>query len=281
VMASSGGRFTMVERWDPLSAAELAKDGDNNFYDKATGPNRRRIDPMTFPLETEEGTEIAIYNTEGKRIARREAHVIDGEEGRCGVLMNLETVQGFFNPDPPPPRYDDDPEEMDSVVNEGSGVDINVYPLGYLRTIGNVQANGVPHCLYRKLTEVNQKVRNDPNPPSPMSDGESSPRERSLQAAAVVKPICSQFYNYFSHRAAARAGALDSEQGTVTAAIAGSWAQTTRDKLTAWGKRRQCETEMPSDAFHRRIELPACPTACRGEVVYTVDVRNLNDNSGR
>jgi hypothetical protein len=92
--------------------------------------------------------------------------------------------------------------------------------------------------------------------------------------------VSCQFYNYIAHRVAGRAGQHDSQQGSVTAAVSGGFAETRRDKATAAQKRSFCEQGMPYERFHERISIDDPPTSCRAELVYSIDVRALNDPSG-
>jgi len=55
-----------------------------------------------------------------------------------------------------------------------------------------------------------------------------------------VKPLSSQFYNYITHWMATQAGRHDAQQGTMTAALSGSFAKTTKDQNTAAKKQSDC-----------------------------------------
>ncbi|KAH9159668.1 hypothetical protein EDB89DRAFT_1915798 [Lactarius sanguifluus] len=74
---------------------------------------------------------------------------------------------------------------------------------------------------------------------------------------------------------APRAGRMDSQQGSVTAVLSGTFAQTPKDKRAASRKRAYCDQALPSTRFHKRISRPECPKCCRAEFVYSVDVRSL------
>lgn len=96
----------------------------------------------------------------------------------------------------------------------------------------------------------------------------------------VVKPVSSQFYNHITHRVASRSGRHDSQHGTVTAAISGAFANTDKDKKTASDRQSYCELCLPSERFGSRINQEDCPTSCRAEIVYSVDVGALKEPSG-
>ena len=44
---------------------------------------------------------------------------------------------------------------------------------------------------------------------------------------------------------------------------------------TALDKRYYCDNMLPSDRFHEKIKGDNCPTSCRAEFVYYVDVRKI------
>lgn len=282
-------------------------------------------------LTSPDGQEIPIYNSTGGRVLRRQI-IVDRNQPPCGVLVDLSDIQGLYNPDAPIDLSDDFSDCSDS-----HSINVEAYPLAFLKTAGNVQADGIPPCFYSTLTEINRNVRknhpaakffafrenldvemdedenhgdeghaNDhnldrgnnedggdngglhgeqdeedlPEEPMDIDDDDDGTTQSHFQA---VKPICSQLYNHITHRVASRAGKHDSQQGTVTAAISGAFASTQKDKKTASRIREYCETGLPSDRFHDRISSPdaECPTACRAEFVYSIDVRALKDSSGR
>lgn len=193
--------------------------------------------------------------------------------------MDLQNLQALFSPGAPVPRYDDDDDDDDDTAEE-YGTKFHVYPLGFLRTAGNVQATGPPHCIYPTLREINASVRKQPNETSD-NDSPSEEYQPEASVAPVVKAISCQFYNLIAHRATPRAGRLDSQQGHVTAALASAFAQTEKDKKIAYEKQSACNSKLPSRSFHDKIHLDDCPKSCRAEIVYTVDVRNLKLTSGR
>jgi hypothetical protein len=253
------------------------------IYDSPEHGARQRVDLEEYPLIDDDGLEIPVYDHEGKQILRRKAYA-NPVTGQCGVLMDLKNIQALFNPDNSSLTLDNDFLGPGLFPREAYSVNVQAFPIGFLKVAGNVKATGIPHCFYPGLTEVNKSVRKNPNRPPSISDDGSPSTDTSAHSAGaspVVKPIVSQFYNYFAHRATARAAGLDSQQGLVTAALSGAFAQTVKDKKTASNKQASCEDGLPSARFHQRISRPDCPKCCRAEVVYTVDVRSLKNNSGR
>jgi hypothetical protein len=214
--------------------------------------------------------------------------IIDQNQPSCPVLVDLTHIQGLFQPNPDIPIQDNDESYSDHI--DEHLVRVDAYPLGFLKTAGNIQATGVPNCFYPVLKDINRSVRvnprSSPTPPSDHpDDDDDNPMQGGLDAAGtssqqVVKPVSSQFYNYIAHRVASRAGRHDSQHGHVTAALAGAYSKTQKDKATASGKQAYCDRDLPSSRFHKRISIDKCPTACRAELVYTIDVRALKDTSG-
>ena len=193
--------------------------------------------------------------------------------------MDLKSIQGLFNPDTSAIILDD--AAYSSSQYEDPFVRVDAYPLGFLKMAGNVKASGVPHCFYPLLTKINKSLRSN-HEASVENSGEHNPEAPHMEPSyRALKPVSSQFYNYMAHRVASRAGRHDAQQGTVTAAIAGAHATTDKDKNTAKEKQRYCKKALPSERFHARINsVQDCPNDCRAELVYSVDVRALDEQSG-
>jgi hypothetical protein len=187
----------------------------------------------------------------------------------------------------------------DDIVNDNNPsnqpshyVNVDAYPICFLRSAGNIQASGVPNCFLPLLANINQSIRDNPNNPphhihnnlnsdddSDMDDQDPIPPLQGGQE--VLKPVASQFYNYIAHRTATRSGKHLAAQGTVTAAIAGAFAQTPKDRRKAKELLDYCETALPSDRFKNLIDIHDCPSSCRAELVYSIDIRALRRPTGR
>lgn len=301
-----------IHDWEPIDKETLIDENPGGFYDGMEPRTRRRVDLDEFPLLNDEGTENVIYNSDGVQVSRREI-AIDENEPPCGVLMKLEDIQGLFNPKASTTIIIDDTESSSSSSDQDDPfVRVEAYPLGFLKMAGNIKATGVPHCFYPLLTDINKCVRKN-HPPQPLSDDEEDDANcgddvedrmdcdsndhmysdagdctdgdaddsYSRSTFQAVKPVSSQFYNYMTHRVASRAGRHDSQQGSVTAAISGGYATSQKDKSTAKEKQLFCQDGLPSERFHGRItSVKDCPSACRAELVYSIDVRALKDPSG-
>ena len=287
-----------IHSWDPIPVHTLLAKNPGTIFDSPDRDTRRPIisDLHDYPLLDENDQEIFIYNSQGIRIPRR-AILHDPSQPDCGVLINLRSAQGLFNPEIPPSLHADDyqpgPHQLDPYVR------IEVYPLAFLKSAGNLKASGIPHSFYPLLTNINKSVRKNHPAPHPSFDPLHSPPHDDLtfqqdqvdllddetqfldSVYQPLKPVSSQFYNYSTHRVASRAGNHDSQQATVTAAISGAYAKSDKDKKTAREKQKYCSHALPADRFHRRIhDVDDCPSSCRAELVYSVDVRALKVPSG-
>lgn len=275
----------------------MRKENPGGFYDGPLARTSRRVALTEFPLLDDEGNEIPIYNSLGVQIPRREI-IVDENQPSCGVLMNLQGIQGLFNPNDLPTaresqHTDDSASSASSKEEDDLFVRVEAYPLAFLKTAGNIKATGVPHCFYPLLTSINKSVRrnhhvdafsSNDDPRTDATDDSAGGYDGSsglLSTYQAVRPVSSQFYNYMSHRVASRAGRHDSQQGSVTAAISGAFALTQKDKNTAFEKQIYCQDALPSERFHGRISsIDDCPSSCRAELVYSIDVRALRDQSG-
>lgn len=293
-------RCKEIHGWLPIPIDKLNEKYNSDFYDGPSPETRRPITLEDFPLTSENGVEVPIFDINSHRIPRRKIIVNrSNSESICGVLVDLRNIQALFNPKPNMHIYDDGAStssDSPSYHQDSHFIHVDAYPLGFLKTAGNIQANGIPNCFYSILTKINKDVRknhpvqaNSSYPASNNSDKDSSEDNSdsddntsttpSLQQ--VVKPVSSQFYNYVTHRVASRSGRHDSQQGTVTAAISGAFAKTPAEQLTASIQQSYCAQSLPSERYHQKISIEDCPVACRAEFVYSIDVRALKNPSGR
>jgi hypothetical protein len=274
---------------DPIPVETLIEN-NGRLYDGKDRDTRRRLSSQELhelSLVDEEGNEIPLYDSRGTQIPRRSV-VQNVSKPPCGVLVNLKSIQGLFNPDNSAIILEDTVSA--SSEYEDLFVRVEAYPLAFLKMAGNVKASGVPHCFYPLLTKINKSVRKNHeagHPSSSNRQGGEDPGEVDLEAPYLdstyraVKPVSSQFYNYMTHRVASRAGRHDAQQGSVTAAISGAYANDEKDEKVAKEKQKYCKNALPSDRFHARMtSVRECPNACRAELVYSVDVRALKDRSG-
>ena len=128
------------------------------LYDGKDPRTRRPVDLDDLPLLSDERHEVPIYDVRGNRILRRQP-MVDLDESSCGVLVDLANIQALFNRIPDVSEDIMDELSTDGYDDDSHLVNIDVYPLAFLRTAGNVQASGIPHCFYNALKRVNESVR--------------------------------------------------------------------------------------------------------------------------
>ena len=298
-------RCTEVQAWQTVPTDEIKEKNPNGIFDGQDPSHRRPVLLEELPLLDENGRENVVYNFAGRRIQRRRA-MVDINMPPCGVLVQLSNIHALFDPY----TFGEHTEESSTTstdVEDYQGVHVDAYPLGFLKEIGNIQADGIPACFYPLVTKINRSVRKRSPVYRPRSgldrglreeeevvveveeeeeeeedywtgDGDEPNRKPSLPA---VKGVSAQFYNYVTHRVATRAGRHDAQQGTVTAAISGGFANCRKHKRIALERQSYCDQCLPSDRFHNKISIEDCPTSCRVELVYSVDVRALKNPSGR
>jgi hypothetical protein len=279
-------RCREVYEWRPIPKWDLIEEHGSRFYDTQHDFSQHQINLNTYPLFDDQGNEVPIYDSNGEQIQRM-LPVVNSEEPQCGVLMDLQNIQALFNPNSQLHVLEED--EDDLILPESQFIQVNAFPLTFLKTAGNIQATGVPHCFWPIIANINQMLHHDAsdsNSEDSDNDSDHMPMDRIQQAvptggSSIVKPIASQFYNYIAHWTAAHAGQHYSQRGTVTAAVAGGFAEAGKDKNKASEVQEYCRQSLPFERFHNAISLEDCPSCCRAELIYSVDVQELQDRSGR
>jgi hypothetical protein len=266
-----------------ISTDVLNQKHRDGLYDSPDPNIRQEIILDDFPLLDADGKEVHVFGSNGNRVLRRKM-LIDRNQPSCPVLVDLSHIQTLFKPNPDLDKVQEDDESYSDYVDEDL-VRVDAYPLGFLKTAGNIQATGVPNCFYPILKTINGSVRkNHQNHDNALGGGDEMDVDNDEDYApsfqSVVRPVSSQFYSYLAHRTASRAGRHDSQHGHVTAAISGAYAKNPKDKTNALDKQTYCNQSLPFERFHDRISIDDCPTSCRAELVYTIDVRALKDPSG-
>lgn len=269
---------------------EQAEDG--KIFDGHNELSRRPIPNIeSYPLLDKHGQEIPIFDKHGQRIERRSA-LLRKDEPQCGVLVKLDNIHGLFNNPKQHYQPNNPPSSQESTSHY---IDVNAYPIAFLRTAGNIQASGIPSCFLPHVASINQSIRRDPivhtqnvihSDDSDSDDDDDHmdvdpPHNPIVGGQQVLTPIACQFYNYIAHRTATRAGNHDTMKGTVTAAIAGGFAKSQKDRRIADRLIDYCNTALPADRFKDHIVIRGCPSSCRAELVYSVDVAALRDPQGR
>jgi hypothetical protein len=218
------------------------------------------------PQNYEDGREIRLYTSDGRKVHRRDAFT-DPDEKECGILIDLRSVGNLY-------IHRDD----DSDFQEEPATIVSAYPQAYLRSYGHIQASGVMWPFHKILEEIQANIgkavhghNSDEDSEDSYSDVESdidSPRMKPVYG------IGSQGYNELSHRVAPRAGAHDIQKGMITAALAGSYAlpHDGVGQRSAIRHFDDCARMLPIDRFKAKISHADCPRALRMEQIYYVDI---------
>jgi hypothetical protein len=250
-----------VHEWEPIPVEELRED-HAVIYDHWDPDNRAEVDLTEVPLVDDLGQEIRLYSAEGMKIARRDA-LLDEKEDPCGILINLATIETAYTvgSDNIELMYGPDDEDGDVRIDQSAKIEVSVFPLVYLRTFGHIQTNGVLPAFNNIIKQINERFKTNPT-------ADQDPRK-------VLTPVASQGYNELSHRAAPCAGAHETQQGWITAALAGAYATTARAQREAKKKYDYCEAALPFDRFIHKIDVPGCPRALRMEQVFNINVKAM------
>src|SRR5882757_3535983 len=154
-------RCIEIHNWVDISTAILNQRHPNGFYDSPDPNTRHEIDLDDFPLLGDSGEEIQVFNSDGVRVPRRKM-VIDRNQPTCPVLVDLSHIQTLFMPNPDLEVQNDDNDDNSVSDHEYDNlVEVDAYPLGFLKKAGNIQATGVPSCFYPVLKSINASVRKD------------------------------------------------------------------------------------------------------------------------
>lgn len=146
-------RCTEIVQWSPISTHEMIQKNPGGIFN---GPDRNYRHPVRLdelPLFDADGQEILVYNSVGRRILRR-VPSIDENAPSCGVLVDLSNIQALFNP------YSSFNHPNSSTISsdlaDAEFVCVHAYPHAFLRSVGNIQADGVSYCFYPIIIEINK-----------------------------------------------------------------------------------------------------------------------------
>ena len=278
-------RCYRIHDWDPIPTHSIRQIANDHIYDSDNKYARRRINIDKFPLTDKNGKERPVFDRDGKPL-HRSTPLIDQDEPQCGVFLKLNNIHALFNSDAQLFNNQDDDQDLNadpSPPPQSQYVHIDAYPIAFLRSAGNIQASGIPSSFLPLIANINKSIRRHPiNPQNSDDDMDIDHQQLPLRGGQqVLKPVASQFYNYIAHRTATRAGNHHSMKGMVTAAIAGGFAQTAKDRKEAKALMAHCDIALPSRRFKSNIAIKDCPSSCRAELVYSVDVRALSHPTGR
>ena len=273
-----------VDEWVALDEDHIQAEHDI-IFDSWDIESRNVIEDLSeIPLYDDTGKEIRIYSSDGRKIARRGAHLAPDTKS-CGVLVNLRTITSVFQPDDNNVDMEEetdeemDMDEEDRPARATNRVSLSVYPQAFLRDYGHIQAKGPLQLMQPIIETINASFEDDRQDADISSDGPGLIHSTNTP----VTGISTQMYNRMFHKAATQAGALDVQRGRLTGALSGGGATTTKGKKTAQLLRRYCNAKLPHARFADRVDITDCPSALRVESVYVVDMLQIpeHDRDGR
>jgi hypothetical protein len=271
-------RVRPVDHWVPRRIEQI-RHGVQSFWTTPNESTRELIedaDLETHPLTDDNNHEIPIYTENGRQVARRVA-MIDANEPPLAGLLKLRNVGELFDNDVQPDGYNDDWAEMrDNLIN----THFRVFPQAGLMSYGHIQANGLISRFLPFLWDINRQVSitNERAGSLFSDDGQDDEGPRSPHPA--VTGIAMQAYNSVMHYARGRGATHhDAQLGLVTAALAGSYAHTSKERNVATAKGMLCRDDRPHDRFARKIEEDGVSRELRFENVYCLDLKAMKQEA--
>jgi hypothetical protein len=148
-----------VKEWEPIPSAEIVAD-NSDIYDHWDPQQRKRIEDLeNVPLLDDNGNEVNIFGSDGRRIARRNARGDEGDEDAdqpLGVLVDLRCLDDFFFGET------DDEEDSDTAgevePNNFAGRKYYVYPQAGTLHYGHVQSRVIPNVLDQYVQRLNDRI---------------------------------------------------------------------------------------------------------------------------
>ena len=220
---------------------------------------------MEWPIVDEQtGLENNIYNERGARIPRQVALRRESSPRYAG-LVDVKNMKELFMPD----------LEEEACVDDGyTGITSKyyAYPQAGLLRYGHFQASGMMNPIKPFVKEINQRLaverRNGAD-----DTGNNSTVPPDISPHPPITGVATQGYNSAMHYARGRGVQHhDAQLGLVTAALAGTYAVTPKEKRIASQKQQACKNRLPHEQFQHKINEPAITRELRMENVYCVDM---------
>lgn len=249
-------------------------------YNSPDSDVRQPVDLVNLPLR-EPGTqkEINIYDQDGRRIPRLIGRN-RADSPKCGLLVNLETIPQLFSSYVAHDEHlDFDADILDQDVE---GPQINVYPQAFLRKYGHLQSPSVlPHFKhFIKKVQANITLRrrghrlDEEDDADDEDEAVNGPNEGRPIPPALLTSGC-QFYNEISHRIRPNAGLHEVQQGRITSALAGAYAQGTGKHVHSCIM-RHCGLSLPHQRYNNSIKSDSVPRDLRLENIYILQLDSID-----
>ena len=217
------------------------------------------VDPVT-------GLENNIYNERGARIPRQ-VGLRRASSPTFAGLLDVKDLQELFV------------AEAQNEVNTGEGytgitTDYYAYPQAGLQRYGHFQADGMMNPINPFIKEMNDRLRYQPENEPVDGDNEEDPLfPPETSPHPPVTGVATQGYNSAMHYARGRgAQHHDAQLGLVTAALAGTYATSEKEKRIASERLRSCRQNLPHERFNNKIKEVDITRDLRMENVYCVDM---------
>jgi hypothetical protein len=220
-----------------------------------------------FPSTDDAGFEIPVYTATGDIVDRRRSNCdIDKDDDVCGILLNLERIDGLFD-------LAVDQPFVDSQIFK-TNPSVAKYPQAFLHNIGQIQARRPLPLLTPSLYKINNVIATreevaEENPGRVLNDdldlvAPPSPPHHALVATSV------QVYNRLLHHIAPRANEHAATLGQVTAAMAGKSARSDADRRKAEQAASKIRTYLPHTLLRHTAESLHASKDLRIEQVYVL-----------
>jgi hypothetical protein len=271
-----------VKRWEEVPNQELI-DTHRVLYDSPDPEFRQEVDLFELPhRDPETHRENNVYDDSGRRIPRLHGR-LSRTAKPCGLLINLETISELFSSCIP------DHADMEVDADDAFGTEhhvlpsVNVYPQAFLRKYGHVQCNTVLPHFDPFILDIRRSTSRRPRVAATSDNDEPLHEEDDLfgddhndddPIPPVLIPSTCQFYNEISHRIRPSAALHDVQQGRITSALSGAYANGPA-KRSHSALVRECKMGLPHQKYNNKISLDDVPRALRLENIYIVQCDSL------
>lgn len=298
--------------WEDISD-EVVVAEHGPLFDNPDPYDRLQIEDLSdHPRVDADGREIPIYDEDGFIVPRRNALAYDGDPD-SSVLIDLpEFMEQFTSPShTTEDRFID--RKLAGLRSECFGpsrnpTDVWTYPLGLLKTFGNVQAtNGFPAFVariralcykvqkHRRQGRANQAADTDDDDDGDYNDDEEEDEDEENSRSRAhpvgdgkdvlaIEVVSMQGYNVISHRVREAARYHEAQLGLNGGAAAGTHATSAKAKRAAQRTAAKNKRDLPHERFRNVINDPSStPRDLRLETVFVVNLDGLReaDRNGR
>jgi hypothetical protein len=255
-------RAREVDTWTEIQHDTIRQSANGPIYDSPDLNVREEIvDLATLPMEDGTGRDVRIYDANGRALVRAQPSV---KGPPLGVLLDLTRVSDLF-------AHSGDVYSSDRWAEqpEPPPVGFNVYPLGFLGGLGNIQAKGITSQVQRAVEKLNYSILCDQ---FDLNDDQQT--GSPIIPPVLIPPItgdATQAYSLLAHRTRQSDSSHDVTRGFGTRAAMESYA------LSVVDKRRVLQLFVSRDC---RPDVRSRGMACAALRVATRLLRARRDSYG-